>query len=715
MVPYNKEPVRLPAVEAVRLEEVEVSDAPTNAITMAPTSSNLDTYQPQTVIDLPFISNHLPPTADFTTIVNVGPSAGNIVSNGPGLSEARRATIRGFAQNQYNVTYDGIPFQDSDDYTHHSVSYFPAKMIGRVTVDRGPGSGSTLGVATFGGTVNLSSKDPRSEMVLIPFLTYGSYNTFLGHVEGSTGLLKSLGNASLIGSYQHLSSDGYQTNVYVKRDTTYVKYLQPVGKSTTISVLSNYNNSKFGAAAPVSQAQIDQFGRNFALTNNPNDLLYVGYNKRIQTTDFEYIGVDSALTDTLHVDGKLYTYYYNNDNFGQSALGAATQAWHANDHIGRDTHINYRSFGGVVTASWESAYGTLKFGGWHDYQKATRYQLGIDWTKGGVPDYNPAMDPSTAYFYQQYSGNYVDQLFAEYDWRVFKDLTINVGAKDVHFKRKFNSPKNQTTGLPLNYTQKMSKVLGMAGANYSIRNEWTVYGQLAQGFLAPNQNQLYVINPAINNASEPQQTVNYQVGTVYKKDRLNADFDFYWIDYRNFPHTNVDIATGQTNVVMAKGAYFSGWETEATFYLGAGVSLYANGSINNAKFKKSKLDVNLVPKNTGAIGLQYDHEGFFASLMAKYTGAQKIFFTRAPLIFNPDDRNTVTAQYTSGGNAMTNLSFGYARKFSGSFIKSVKFKLEINNLLDRKVQVIDNVNAAGTLLYSVLPNRNYFFSVSGEF
>lgn len=702
-------------VEAVRLEEVEVSDAPTNAITMAPTSSNLDTYQPQTVIDLPFISNHLPPTADFTTIVNVGPSAGNIVSNGPGLSEARRATIRGFAQNQYNVTYDGIPFQDSDDYTHHSVSYFPAKMIGRVTVDRGPGSGSTLGVATFGGTVNLSSKDPRSEMVLIPFLTYGSYNTFLGHIEGSTGLLKSLGNASVIGSYQRLSSDGYQTNVYVKRDTTYVKYLQPVGKRTTISILSNYNNSKFGSAGPVSQAQIDQFGRNFALTNNPNDLLYVGYNKRIQTTDFEYIGVDSALTDTLHVDGKLYTYYYKNDNFAQSALGAATQAWHANDHIGRDTHIDYRSYGGVVTASWESAFGVLKFGGWHDYQKANRYQLGIDWTKGGVPDYNPATDPSTAYFYQQYTGNYVDQLFAEYDWRVFKDLTINVGAKDVHFKRKYNSPKNQTTGLPLYYTQKMSKVLGMAGANYSIQNEWTVYGQVAQGFLAPNQNQLYVVNPAINNASEPQQTVNYQVGTVYKKDRLNADFDFYWIDYRNFPHTNVDIATGQTNVVMAKGAYFSGWETEATFYLGAGVSLYANGSINNAKFKKSKLDVNLVPKNTGAIGLQYDHEGFFASLMAKYTGAQKIFFTRAPLIFNPDDRNTVTAQYTSGGNAMTNLSFGYARKFSGSFIKSVKFKLEINNLLDRKVQVIDNVNAAGTLLYSVLPNRNYFFSVSGEF
>lgn len=712
----NKVPVRLPSVsvEAVRLEEVEVADVTTTATNMAPTSSNLDTYQPQTIVDLQFINNHLPPTADFTTIASVGPSAANIVSNGPGLSEARRATIRGFAQNQYNVTYDGIPFQDSDDFTHHSVSYFPAKMIGRVTVDRGPGDASTLGVATFGGTVGLSSKDPRSEMTLIPNITYGSYNTILGHIEGSTGLLNSLGGATAIGSYQYLKSEGFQTNVSVRRDTTYVKYLQPLSKSTTLTFLSNYNNSKFGAAVPISQAQIDQFGRNFGLTDNPNDLLFKGYNKRIQTTDFEYFGVTSTLTDTLHLDAKLYTYYYNNDNFGTSSIGAANQPWHAGDHIGRVLHVDYRAFGGVATGTWDTAFGVLKFGAWEDYQRSPRYQLGVDWTKGGINDYNPALSPDTAYFYKQLTYNYVTQEFVEYDWRPIKALTINAGVKNVDFKRDYNSPRNQTTGLPLYYTQKMSKVLGMGAINYSIEDDWTVYGQVAQGFLAPNQNQLYVVNPALNQA-KPQETVNYQVGTVYKKDRLNAAFDAYWIDFKNFPHTTLDLATGQTTVVVAKGAYFSGFETELTFYVGKGVSLYANGSINNAKFKKSKLDVNLVPETTGSLGILYEGNGFFASLINKYTGAQKIFFTRAPLVFNPDDASTVTSQSTSGGYAMTNLSVGYGRKVSMGIIKSVKFRLEVNNITDRKVQVIDNINATGVLLYSVLPNRNYFFSVSGEF
>jgi iron complex outermembrane receptor protein len=699
----------------IRLEEVEVSETKGSALTMAPSASSLDVYQPQSVIDLAYISNHLPPTADFTTIANVGPSVANIVSNGPGLSEARRATMRGFAQNQYNVTYDGIPFQDSDDFTHHSVSYFPAKMIGRVTVDRGPGTASTLGVATFGGTIALSSKDPRTDMAVIPFLSYGSYATKLSHIEGNSGLIKPLGGASVIASYQYLTSDGYQTNVYVKRHTGYMKYLQPIGKNTTLTVLSNYNDSKFGAAQPITQLQIDTLGRNFALNNDPSDVLYKGYNKRRQSTDFEYIGVDSALTDTLHINAKVYTYYYKNDNYGTSAIGAANQPWHAGDHIGRDTHVDYRAFGEVVTASWENPYGVLKFGAWHDYQRAPRYQVAVNFSKGNnVFDYNPALGADSAYLYKQLTYNYVDQLFTEFDWRVNKDLTVNVGAKQVDFKRKYETPKNQTTGLPLYYTQKMDKTLGMASINYSIQNEWTVYAQAAQGFLAPNQNQLYVIDPSINRA-KPQETMNYQAGTVFKKDRFNAAFDVYWIDFKNYPHSATDSFTNQTIVTVAKGAYFSGVETEATYMVGGGVSLYVNGSINNAVYKKSKLDVNLVPATTGAFGLQYEANGMFASIMNKYTGYQKVYFSQAPIIFDPDNAATLTKRSTSGGYNMTNLSLGYSTKLKNGFIKSVKLKLEINNLLNRKVQVQDNFNAAGTLLFSVLPTRNYFLSLSGEF
>jgi iron complex outermembrane receptor protein len=318
---YSKTPIRL--------EEVEVTETKGTAITMAPTASGLDVYQPQSVVDLAYIANHLPPTSDYSTIAAVGPSVANIVSNGPGLSEARRSTMRGFAQNQYNVTYDSIPFQDSDDLTHHSTSYFPAKMIGRVTVERGPGTASQLGVATFGGTISLTSKDPRTEMTLIPTVSYGSYNTRMEHLEVNTGLLKPLDGASAIASVQNLQTDGYQTNVTVKRNTAYAKYLQPLGKNTTLSFLMNYNDIKWGLAVPVSQYLMDQNGRNYALSNDPTNVLYKEYSKRKNKTDFEYIGVDSAITDSFHINAKGYTYYYNTTTNNASAIGAATQAWHA--------------------------------------------------------------------------------------------------------------------------------------------------------------------------------------------------------------------------------------------------------------------------------------------------------------------------------------------------------------------------------------------------
>ena len=271
----------------IRLEEVEVSESRPTAISQAPTDSNLDSYQPQSVIDLSFITNHLAPTADYSTIANLAPSVANVVTNGPGLSDAKRATLRGFADTQYNVTYDGIPFADTNDFSHHTTSYFPAKMIGRVTVDRGPGTASTIGEATFGGTIALLSKDPRTDTAVIPTMSYGSNNTYLSHIEGNSGLVKPLNNASTIASYQYLQTDGYQTNVKMNRDTTYVKYLQPIGKDTTITFLSNYNKIKFYNPLPVTQATIDTRGRNFGLSSDSTDPLYYGYNYRKNQTDFE--------------------------------------------------------------------------------------------------------------------------------------------------------------------------------------------------------------------------------------------------------------------------------------------------------------------------------------------------------------------------------------------------------------------------------------------
>jgi len=641
----------------------------------------------------------------------------NVVTNGPGLSDAKRATVRGFVDTQYNVTYDGIPFADTNDFSHHTTSYFPAKMIGRVTVDRGPGTASTIGEATFGGTIALLSKDPRSDAAIIPTMSYGSNSTFLGHIEGNTGLLKPLNNASVIGSYQYMQTDGYQTNVKMHRDTTYVKYLQPIGKDTTLTFLSNYNKIKFFNPLPVTQAQIDTLGRNFGLNSDPTSPLFYGYNYRNNKTDFEYIGIDSAVTNSVHVNGKVYTYFYDNGSFDTASIGKASESWHNGDNVGRYKLSSYRAWGETLSASWDNAFGVLKVGGWHEYHRSKRIQYALNYSRGTILDYNPAspLGSRAAYLYDMVNYLYTTQLFAEYDWRINKDFTINGGVKNIAFQRKINADINQTTKTALYYTTPTTKkMLGSLSANYSILNEWTVYAQASQGLLAPNLNQYYVPDPTKNNV-KPQESMNYQVGTVYKKDRLNADFDFYQIDYKNYPHLVADPVTGlATEYAIAKGANLNGVETQVTYFLGAGTSLYANGSINNAKYKTSKLKLDMAPSSTAAIGIMYDKNGFFSSLIGKYTGDQRIYYSSLTTGFNPDNAASVTSVGKSGGYCIADFAIGYGRKLSTKFIKNIKFKFEVNNVLDRKVQVVDSF-VGNVVAYDPLPTRNYFFSASAEF
>ena len=119
------------AEKAVRLEEFEVIEPRTSAQSMAPTESRLEATQPESIINLQTIQNSIVPTADYATIAALAPSVvmtATPAGNGPGLTESK-ATMRGFGDGQYNVTIDGIPFGDGNDYTHHTTSYFPVLPV----------------------------------------------------------------------------------------------------------------------------------------------------------------------------------------------------------------------------------------------------------------------------------------------------------------------------------------------------------------------------------------------------------------------------------------------------------------------------------------------------------------------------------------------------------------------------------------------------------
>jgi iron complex outermembrane receptor protein len=295
----------------------------------------------------------------------------------------------------------------------------------------------------------------------------------------------------------------------------------------------------------------------------------------------------------------------------------------------------------------------------------------------------------------------------------------------MRIQRVIEAPINQTKNLlPAYYGQVYAKTLPLATANYRLSSNWSTYAQFASGMLTPPLAYFQEDNPQKNRV-EPQTTTNYQLGTVYKTNRFNADFDGYFIRSHNLPVSIVN--PDQTGIInsndlityTASGAYYYGVEAQGTYYLGGGLSTFVNGSRNYGTYEKSKRRIEGVPQSTTGFGFIFDHSGFFASLMSKYSGQ----YTVSTATANPDQPLPAgTVQVVQGGYTMFDLSLGYGAKLSRqSFLKSYKARLQVNNLFNRDVILIKSAKAtAGALnrltsTYNPLTPRGYFLTVSTEF
>ena len=737
------------ADKAVRLQEFEVTEPRTSAQSMAPTESRLEATQPESIINLQTIQNQIAPTADYAMIAALAPSVTNFSTNGPGLNESK-PTLRGFTDGSYNVTIDGIPFGDGNDYTHHTTSYFPAKLLGRVTVDRGPGTASTIGMATFGGTMALETKDPRTTESFVPTLSYGSWKTRLAHFEANTGLLPKANGGSLIASYQYMDSDGYKTFGTLRRNTYFFKYLQPIGKEgrTTLTFMGEYNNIKFNNpnASPLTGQQIITLGRNFGTTNDPTSLDYYGYNYQVKQTDTGFVALDSDLGGGWKLSDKVYTFSYNNSshespasNGGATIVAGKTVA--GKDLAGRFKVNSVRSVGDTFALSHDDAMGTFRTGAWFDYQHGPRYQIALDYNTANAQKlgmletpsgYLDPLAPSTkgGYVYTMHFYTRTWEPYVEYQWHPIQNLTLTPGLKYMWIQRAIEAPINQTKNLlPAFYNQVYSKPLPLATANYRIAPHWSAYAQFANGLLTPPLAFFQEDNPQLNQV-KPQTTTNYQLGTVYKTNRFNADFDGYFIRSHNLPVTIPNPATNpapngtnspnDTITQVARGAYYYGVEMQGTFYVGSGLSLFANASRNYGTYEGSKRRIDSLSQVTAGYGFVYDKQGFFASLMSKYSG-QYTTYTATPA--SPDlPLAPGTLSIIQGGYTMYDLSLGYGAKLEhAGFLKSFKARLQINNVFDRNVILLKSAKAtAGALnpltsTYNPLTPRGYFLTVSTEF
>lgn len=687
---------------SVALPTMTVEGEPwTQPTGFAPMKVQPEAIEPQSTLGRQFITNALPSGDDFTQIANFAPSVMVVPTGVPGAQESFTTSIRGFQDGQYNVTFDGIPFGDTNDFTHHSNNYFTSHMLESVVVDRGPGTAATQGHATFGGTLALVSRSLPDVGGVAVSQGFGNFNTRESALSFATGEMPSFGNARAIFTFDHMDTSGYQSYAGTRRNDYFFKIDRQIGFDTLVTAVFTKSDLVMHPTAGLTQAQLQQYGPSYGLNNDPTSQLYYGYNWVPKKTDFEYISVQHK-SDGFRVTDKLYSYYYYNltrtglDLSGETPNGTIIGGPGNHDVPGQTQPLNeYRAYGNILRLTDRvGSIGDWKAGLWSEYQHNLRYGYNVDWTLGGARDELPSTPNASLNYYMNNSIT-TWQPYAEFDWRPLPGVTVQPGVKFISFGRQIRTPVNQKTQLPLDYGKTYTATDPSISINDWISDAWSAYAQVARGFLGPNLNFFYVPNPGASDVS-PEETTNYQAGTAYEQGRLTVSADAYYIDFNN--QVGKRKIGNNTIFFNQGGTTYKGLEAEGAFGLGDGLSLYANGSLNRATDKQTGQDVPEAPRATAAGGLLYSHHHAIASLVAKYVGSR----------YGDTGETIPLAAYTTATAAL-----GYAFENPLPGIKEIKVRLSVDNLfnntkIDDLAGYTPNTN---TPMFWTIPNRSYMLTV----
>jgi iron complex outermembrane receptor protein len=657
------------------LETVVISATRFNAED-APAKSSLNTGQPETILNRPYIEDFTPPQADYVTVLAIAPSLTGQDVNGPGLSDGNvKNTLRGIPDGNFGMSFDGVPFGDTNGPTHHSISYFPASTLGSILVDRGPGNAGTLGASTYGGTIKMFSEPLTDDMHGKALFSYGTWNTRVTDLNFQSGRLGE-GTEFLINA-QNLDSDGALTDQKTVQNNILIKVQQDLGSGWKATAFGSYSHldevlDDNNGATP---AQVAVYGKDFALqSTNPALPTFTGYNGTEKATDLDYLRLQGDVSPAIHLDEKVYTYSYwnhtfsarsitqtitdiNNDtaeNLTGSKVPIVDGVKHPGDIPGYSKENYYRVYGTVLSAAENyeigSVKGQVREGLWWEGSYTHRFRRDFDMTLCNALDINPFDNPpgsacADSSLFKSGKAVLTPQGYAEFDewsgWRQYEpyleleihpvaDLTLTPGVKYIHWEHYTDASVEPKLLTPFAGSFVTTKTLEFFEANYKIRPSWSVYAQYATGIYVPDISAFEQSTPVFQYPAA-ETTTNYQLGTVFYADRFTFDADVYYIPVsNNYVSENCSLIgglSGETCFVNTGKATYKGIEAEGTYDLGQlfgdpwrGLQAFLNGSLMSSL--SNGLWIPAAPRYTVAAGVLYKTPHWKFSLIDKTVGPQ---------------------------------------------------------------------------------------------
>lgn len=144
--------------------------------------------------------------------------------------------IRGLDQTRINVTLDGMPWNESEDYgTYFANSPDLMSSMHSIKVERGSSS-TNNGTASSGGSINLESVDLLNDTVSYAYVGGGSFNTYKTSLIYNSGLLNNHHAFHVKATQQQ--TDGFKDYGFNNSQAFTLKYGYWFNSQHSIDVLS---------------------------------------------------------------------------------------------------------------------------------------------------------------------------------------------------------------------------------------------------------------------------------------------------------------------------------------------------------------------------------------------------------------------------------------------------------------------------------------------
>jgi iron complex outermembrane receptor protein len=724
---------------------VEADEVTSIAAQLAPVKSLLDAGSARTEITSTYVSEYTSPVTDFADIIQAAPGTVSYTTNGIGNGQAK-IFFRGFVDDDYTMSWDGVPFNDSNDPSHHSWAYVPAAAIGYVDFDRSPGTASDIGPSNFGGSIHFFSPRLSDDAHLHTEVTYGSWNTFqiLGDIN-SGSFWHNKAHFWINGDYQ--SSDGYQTNSPKQDVAVTAKFDLKFSDRTNLTVIgTNIIVDAFTNNDP-TRRQLFHHGDNYlydANQMNPDgtyNAQYYHFSSYHVPSFFDIISFNHDFGKSWKLDTKSYTYGYSNHQHYQNAtdndlvtdsvltqtieekVGGDDQPAGPNydkKPTGVDKLNQYARGGEIATLSYATNWGVFRTGSWYEFTNTLRYQIYTDpitWVDSPYIKNNK---------FHEHFLTYAVQPFAEFQLVAIPRWTITVGIKDAFYRMNLTQyPDGKVVGnlgcaslltascsTTSQHAQDYNSILPSFEANYRINNTWSVYGQYGRGSIAPFSNVFDTTGAQVAVTPPPTIASTYQGGTVVKLNRFAFDADAYHIHFTNTYSTYTPSSgpdEGFAFYYANPDSNTNGFEAEGNYAITNSLSFNANGTFGIAKYeaaaaKAAVTDSNgniitpavaatpaawvaATPHDTESLGLTYQKNGIDFGIFGKRIGSRwdDIGSDHQVVPYDPFWISNLFVNYNVHNHSI----------FDGS-----KIKLSLNNIFDSHDVVLIGAANDGTTLTS---------------